>query len=376
MDVPFLYGRLAEKDSFIDREDDKRELKNFLRHGINTILVSPRRWGKSSLVRESMLELMAEDKNTRVCFFDAYRVHTEQDFYDQFVSAIIQGVSSSVERRINDVMKFVSRIMPSVTIKSDPLNSVELSLKVNPTKENPETILQLPEEIAKAKGIKVIVCIDEFQQLANLSEWVRLEALMRSVWQLQHQTTYCLYGSKMHMMTRIFNNPESPFFKFGQLINLKRIGKEYWIPYITGNFSKTGKSISDELAEQICETVEYNSWYVQQYSFFVWSHVGHTVTSADLDRQLQLLLDTNEEVFQNLLDELAPSQINMLKAIAAGESHLNAATVVDKYELGQPQTITRNKRVLVEKDIIEKNRDGLHFVDPVFKLWMRREYGD
>ncbi len=376
MDVPFLYGRLAEKDSFIDREDDKRELKNFLSHGINTILVSPRRWGKSSLVRESMLELMAEDKNTRVCFFDAYRVHTEQDFYDQFVSAIIQGVSSSVERRINDVMKFVSRIMPSVTIKSDPLNSVELSLKVNPTKENPETILQLPEVIAKTKGIKVVVCIDEFQQLANLPEWKRLESLMRSVWQLQHLTTYCLYGSKMHMMTRIFNNPESPFFKFGQLFNLKRIGKEYWIPYITDNFRKTGKSISDQLAEQVCETVEYNSWYVQQYSFFVWSHVEHTVTSADLDKQLQLLLDTNEEVFQNLLDELAPSQINMLKAIAAGESHLNATVVVDKYELGQPQTITRNKRVLVEKDLIEKGRDGLHFVDPVFKLWMRREYGD
>lgn len=93
MEVPFLYGRLAEKDSFIDRENDKRELKNFLTHGINTILVSPRRWGKSSLVKETMKELLNEDKNIRVCFLDAYKIHTEDEFYNKFASAVIQGVS-------------------------------------------------------------------------------------------------------------------------------------------------------------------------------------------------------------------------------------------------------------------------------------------
>lgn len=375
MEVPFLYGRLAEKDTFIDREDDKRELKNFLSHGINTILVSPRRWGKSSLVKEAMKELVAEDKTIKVCFLDAYKIHTEEEFYNQFASAVIQGVSSSVEKRLKDVIKFVQRITPSITISGDPMNSVEVNLKLNPAKESPESILRLPEEIAKSKKIKVIVCIDEFQQLANIANWDRLESMLRSEWQQQHLTTYCLYGSKMHMMTKIFNNANSPFFKFGQLMHLKRISKEYWIPYITDNFKKTGKSISPELAEQICDTVKYNSWYVQQYCFFVWSHVDNTVTKEDLERQLQLLLDTNEEVFQNELDDLAPSQIAMLKAIAAGEQHYNSAEVVRKYELGLPRTITRNKKVLVEKDLIEKGRDGLHFVDPVFELWIKREYG-
>lgn len=375
MEVPFLYGRLAEKDTFIDREDDKRELKNFLSHGINTILVSPRRWGKSSLVKEAMKELVSEDKTVRVCFLDAYKIHTEEEFYNQFASAVIQGVSSSVEKRLKDVIKFVQRITPSITISGDPMNSVEVNLKLNPAKESPESILRLPEEIAKSKKIKVIVCIDEFQQLANIANWDRLESMLRSEWQQQHLTTYCLYGSKMHMMTKIFNNANSPFFKFGQLMHLKRISKEYWIPYITDNFKKTGKSISPEQAEQICDTVKYNSWYVQQYCFFVWSHVDKTVTKEDLARQLQLLLDTNEEVFQNELDDLAPSQIAMLKAIAAGEQHYNSTEVVRKYELGLPRTITRNKKVLVEKDLIEKDKDGLHFVDPVFELWIKREYG-
>lgn len=374
MDIPFIYGRLAEKESFIDRVEDRRELKNFLRHGINVILVSPRRWGKSSLVRTSMEELMQEESKTKVCFMDASKIHTTEEFYNKFASIVIQGVSSTLEQKLSDLVKFINRFTPSITIASDPMNSVEVNLKVNPVKESPENILQLPERIAEAKGIKIIVCIDEFQQLANLPKWKNLEAMLRAEWQLQHHTTYCLYGSKMHMMKDIFNKANSPFFKFGQLMNLKRIAKEYWIPYIMSNFKKTGKTISESQAECLCERVKYNSWYVQQYCFFLWSHTDKEVTQKLLDNQLQLVLDTNEDLFLTEMDELTPTQIGMLKAIASGEKHFNAKDVVETYGLGQPQSITRNKKVLVEKDLVEKHLQDFSFVDPVFELWLKREY--
>ena len=374
MDIPFIYGRLADKESFIDRVEDRRELKNFLRHGINVILVSPRRWGKSSLVRTSMEELMQEESKTKVCFMDASKIHTEEEFYIKFASIVIQGVSSTLEQKLSDLVKFINRFTPSITIASDPMNSVEVNLKVNPVKESPENILQLPERIAEAKGIKIIVCIDEFQQLANLPKWKNLEAMLRAEWQLQHHTTYCLYGSKMHMMKDIFNKANSPFFKFGQLMNLKRIAKEYWIPYIMSNFKKTGKTISESQAECLCERVKYNSWYVQQYCFFLWSHTDKEVTQELLDNQLQLVLDTNEDLFLTEMDELTPTQIGMLKAIASGEKHFNAKDVVETYGLGQPQSITRNKKVLVEKDLVEKHLQDFSFVDPVFELWLKREY--
>lgn len=374
MDIPFIYGRLAEKESFIDRVEDRKELKNFLRHGINVILVSPRRWGKSSLVRASMDELVLEEPKTKVCFMDASKIHTEEEFYNKFASTVIQGVSSTLEQKLSDLVKFINRFTPSITIASAPMNSVEVNLKVNPVKESPENILQLPEKIAEAKGIKIIICIDEFQQLANIPNWKNLEAMLRAEWQLQHHTTYCLYGSKMHMMKDIFNKESSPFFKFGQLMNLKRIAKEYWTPYIVSNFEKTGKSISEELAECLCERVKYNSWYVQQYCFFLWSHTEKEVTQELLDQQVQLVLDTNEDLFLTEMDELTPTQIGMLKAIASGEKHFNAKDVVEKYGLGQPQSITRNKKVLVEKDLVEKHIQDFSFVDPVFELWLKREY--
>ena len=109
MEVPFQYGRLAEAKSFIDRVEDRKELKNFLSHGINTILVSPRRWGKSSLVKEAMRELVEEDKKVRVCFLDAYKLHTEEEFYNKFASAVIQGVSSTLEQKWGDFLRFINQ---------------------------------------------------------------------------------------------------------------------------------------------------------------------------------------------------------------------------------------------------------------------------
>lgn len=105
MEIPFQYGKIVEDDSFIDRIEDRKELKGFLSNGINTILVSPRRWGKSSLVKVAMKELAEEDKNIKVCFLDAFKIHSEEEFYDAFASAVIEGVSSTAEKRRGDFVK-------------------------------------------------------------------------------------------------------------------------------------------------------------------------------------------------------------------------------------------------------------------------------
>ena len=250
--IPFEYGSIAENEYFIDRIEDRRDLKTFLGGGINVMLISPRRWGKSSLVKAAMEELKQEQKDIRVCYLDAFKIFSEEEFYNKFASAILQGVSSTMEKRWADIVKFVQSISPSLTINSDPVNAVEVNLNFKPLKESAEEILNLPEKIAKAKGIHVIVCIDEFQQLANLPDWKRLEGTMRSVWQGQHSTTYCLYGSKRHMMMDIFGNSKNPFYRFGQMMTLKKIAKEYWKPFIHDSFYNHGKSISDDMIERIC----------------------------------------------------------------------------------------------------------------------------
>ena len=375
MDRPFIYGYLAEKDNFIDRQKERTQLKTFLSHGINVMLISPRRWGKSSLVKATMSEMTEEDHNVRVCYIDAFRIHSSQDFYNAYATAVINGLSSAFKKSIEWVKKYLQALTPSITLKSDPLNAIELDLSYQPLEKSAEEILQLPEKIAQSRGLHVIICIDEFQQLAKLPGWKKLEGLLRSVWQQHQSVNYCLYGSKRHMMLDIFENSSHPFYRFGQIMYIQKIDREYWIPYIQKGFSDYGKSISEIQAKRICDIVKCHSWYVQQLSFFVWSATIHSVTDPTIDQQIETLIDTNSPVFESETDALAPSQRAMLRALVNGEHHLNSQAVILKYGLGGSQTIVRNKKVLVEKDFIEICHDSYLFVDPVYELWLRREVG-
>lgn len=374
MKRPFVYGELATKENFIDREEDRKRLKTFLGNGVNVMLVSPRRWGKSSLVKAAMEELRNEDKSVRVCFIDAFKIHSATDFYNAFASAVVSGVGNTLEKGIEIIKKYIPALTPSLTLQSDPLNAISLDLRIKPLERSAEEVLNLPQVLAKTHACHVIICIDEFQQLALLPEWKQMEGMMRSVWQQQEDVTYCLYGSKRHMMMDIFNNSNNPFYRFGQVFYLKKIAREYWLPYIIDTFKQTGKTISEDFANKICDITECHSWYVQQLSFFVWSGTQTEVTDEIFREQTILLVDTNAPVFEADVDGLSASQVNMLMAIANGESHFRAQNVNLRYQLGAPQTISRNKQTLTNKDIIEKGENGYAFVDPIFKYWFKRNH--
>jgi hypothetical protein len=374
--VPFMYGLIAENDNFIDRVEDRKQLKTFLGGGINVMLISPRRWGKSSLVKAAMEELKQEDKQIRVCYLDASRIISEEEFYNKFAIAVIEAASSTLEKKWADFKQYVQALIPGVKLKASAFDAVEMEMELNfaPLKDSAERVLQLPEQISIDKGLHIIVCIDEFQQLSYLPNWKKMEATMRSVWQHQHHANYCLYGSKRHMMMDIFNNSNNPFYRFGQVLYMKKIEKQYWMPYIIEGFTKTGKHISEELASMICDIAQCHSWYVQQFSLFVWMNTETEVTEEIVNRQLQVVIDTNADMFAKDIENLAASQVAMLRAVSAGETQFNAKEVVERYGLGAPRTITLNKKTLIKRDIIEVNGDGYQFIDPVYALWFKREY--
>lgn len=374
MKSPFQYGTLVDKENFVNRVEERKQLKELLGSGINVMLISPRRWGKSSLVKVAMDELVQENKDIRVCYIDAFSIKTEAEFYQTFAKEVIATSASTLEKRLEDIKHFLKGISPSITLKSDSTDSMSFDLKFDLADRDIMEVLELPEKIAVAKGLRIVVCIDEFQQLAQLSGYKDMEGKMRSVWQKQHSVSYCFYGSKRHMMLDIFNNSSNPFYRFGQVLFLQKIKKEEWIPFIVTSFRKTGKSISEEQADKLCEIVKCHSWYLQQLCYFVWSGTSDTVTDETIEVRTQQLVDTNMPMFMNDTENLTAAQTNMLRAVADGEYRFNSQPVVRKYELGSAQTITRNKRMLSEKDFIEKEGNRYVFSDPIFELWFKREY--
>ena len=374
MKSPFQYGTLVDKENFVNRVEERKQLKELLGSGINVMLISPRRWGKSSLVKVAMDELMHEDKQGRVCYIDAFSIKTESEFYRIFAREVIACAASTLEKRLEDVRHFLKTVSPSITLKSTPTDTMSFDLKFELEERDVMEILKLPEKIAIAKSIRLIVCIDEFQQLAQLSGYRDLEGKMRSVWQKQQQVSYCFYGSKRHMMLDIFNNSSNPFYRFGQVLFLQKIKKEEWVPFIVNAFKRTNKEISKEQAEQLCDIVKCHSWYLQQLCYFVWSGTSDKVTDETIEMRTRQLIDTNMPMFMNDTENLTAAQTAMLRAVANGEYRFNSIPVVRKYELGSAQTITRNKRMLTERDFIEKEGELYVFSDPVFELWFKREY--
>ena len=374
MESPFQFGTLATKENFIDRNEDRAMLKQLLTSHINVMLISPRRWGKSSLVKRSMEELTSEKNDIKVCFIDAFSISSEAEFYRTFASKVIECASSKFEKWAEDAKDLLNGVIPQLIIKDQITDFMAFDIKFKPEEKDKLTILQLPETLAKKKGIKIIVCIDEFQQLSNLAEYKDMEGKMRSVWQQQEQTTYCLYGSKRHMMMDIFNNSNNPFYRFGQVVFLDKITKNNWMPFIIEGFRKTNKHISEDYASQICDIVECHSWYLQQLSFFIWNKTEKEVTADDFNYGVKQLLNINTPMFQSDCNKLTPAQLELLRAIAAGETKFSSAEVNSKYNLGNPNTLAKNKRSLQEQDIIEKTKDNtFRFVDPIFKLWIEKE---
>ena len=374
MESPFQFGTLATDKNFIDRVDDRAQLKQMLSSGINVTLISPRRWGKSSLVKKAMDELTAERKDIKVCFLDAFSINSEDEFYSRFASQVISCAAGRVEKALSDAKKYLSGLVSGITLKDGINDVLSVNLGYRPAEMDKMEILDLPERIAREKGLRLIVCIDEFQQLVHLKEYDDMEGKMRSVWQNQSHVSYCFYGSKKHMMMDIFGNSQKPFYRFSNIVFMPKIRKEDWIPFIINGFESTGKSISKDLASKICDITECHSWYLQQLCFFIWAATGNEVTDSIFETGVRKMIDTNAPMFMSDIEKLTPSQREMLRAIVAGETQLTSDSVMSRYHLGNPNTIVRNKKVLLEKSFVEPDDNGnLTISDPVFQLWHKAE---
>ena len=370
---PFIFGVATSGDNFTDRKKETERLLMNFQHGVNTILISPRRWGKTSLVQK-VCGLAQSDK-LKVVYLDIFSCRSDRDFYDVFVSAILKQTSSKLDEWLENIKQFLSRITPKISIGTDPLTDFSISFEMNPKGNDVDEILQLPERIAQKKGGNIVVCIDEFQQIAEFKDSKTFQKRLRSVWQLQKNVSYCLFGSKRHLMNELFEKKSFPFYKFGDAIYLQKIGTSDWIDYICARFEATGKHISKELAEGICLRVDNHSSYVQQLAWLVWVHTDKVATEQDVEAAYQDIIDQNTPLFEKQTESLTTYQMNFLRAVIDGiHGEFTSQEVLRKYQLGSSANVSIVKRALVKKELIEIEKRQVVIPDPIMVEWLRREF--
>lgn len=371
-EAPFVFGVRVEGNTFTDRKEETNRLKmNFL-YGVNTILISPRRMGKTSLV-EKVCSLVESD-TLKIAKIDAFGCRSENDFINAFATAVVRATSSKWEEWMENAKTFLSRFIPKISIGQDPLTDFSIALEYNRANTVTEDILQLPETIAKQKGIKIVICIDEFQQIADFPDSITFQKKLRSVWQLQSNVSYCLYGSKKHMMEKMFQSQSHPFYRFGDLFYLDKISETDWVEYICDRFRVTGKEISRELASEICTVTDRYSSYVQQLAWLVWLRTDRHATKEDVEFGIDRMLDACEPLFIQQTESLSAYQMNFLRALANGvHTGFTRSEILDTYQLGTAANISRLKKALTEKDLIMMTAPKkLEISDPILALWLKR----
>ena len=372
MNRAFVYGVSVEGENFTDRVKETKRLKLDFENGINVILISPRRMGKSSIVKKVKSEIT--DPTIKVVYMDIYDCRSEYDFYNRFASVLLKETATKTEQVLDNIKRFLVRLSPKITFSPEPMSEISLSLGITPQNYQPEEILQLPELIAQEQGVHLIICIDEFQQIGEFGDSLTVQKRLRGIWQHQQNVSYCLFGSKKHLMTKLFQNRKMPFYQFGEMMYLDKIPTADWVPFICSRFESQGKRISEDLARRICETVEGNSSYVQQLAWNVLAETEQTATEEDFNHGVDALLAQCSALFEEQLKGMTGYQMNFIRALCDGvSSDFGSKAVLEKYNLGSKSNISRIKSTLQDKEMIDFQQDTVYLEDPVFKIWFKRK---
>lgn len=374
METPFVFGKIATEKNFTDREQETACLVQNFVSLINAIIISPRRWGKSSLVNKAAELAMEQDKNLRVCHIDLFNVRNEEHFYSLLVQKVIAATSNRWEEAVESAKKFFSRLIPRISISSGPTNEVSVDSEWEEVKYNPDEVLDLAEKIAREKGLKVVVCVDEFQNIAEFSEPDYFQKKLRSHWQHHQHVAYCLYGSKRHMMLDVFTNASKPFYKFGNLIFLNKIEASCLVEFFQGRFVDTGKRITVEASRLIAGLTDNHPYYAQQLAQLSWLRTKEVCTEETVREAHAALVEQLSLLFVTITEALTTQQLNYLRALIAGEKSISSTEVMHRYRITSTTSISRSKAALVKNDILDNQAGKYSFQDPIYAYWLKTQY--
>ena len=354
MNALFTFGKTVSGDAFTDRENETTKLVSNFQYGVNTFIVSPRRWGKTSLVKKA--KSLAENDKLKIVYVDVQQCRSEEEFCERYASAVLTQTANRMDEWLENAKSFLSRFSFGVNTSPDPNSEMSIKIQLSSKERPTEDLLQLPEKIAKQKGIRIVICINEFQQIGNFPNTVQFQTKLRSVWQHHELTSYCLFGSRKHMMEALFDDSTKPFYKFGD--------RGFKVP--TKARLVCGQSL-------IVEHVDSNSSYVQQLSWYVFQRTQTKVTDKILSEALQELIDQCSELFEAKTENLTAYQINFLKAVSDGiQSGFSAANVIQDYKLGSSANVAVIKKALLEKDLIIIENKLVKLADPIMGLWLQK----
>jgi uncharacterized protein len=370
MQSPFVYGRIAEGSAFANRKSELQRLSGNLRNKIHTVVIGPRRIGKTSLVRKITAEYSGLSYY-RFCYIDAYKANDEYAFYNYLAAEVIKACSNNVEEAIEYSRQFMAKSSSKLALSLT--QSRDYNLAVMSENEVGDEALDLGNEIARKKNFTLIICIDNFQNIERFEQTLLFQKKFKTAIEKHDKTVYCIAGTRTSFLNDAFLSPDQPLFQTGDLIQLDRISIDELAPFVMNRFSENGKTCAMMFAERICKEMVCHPYYTQQLAHIAFMNANGKVDDAIIDRSIEEMIERNLVSFQREYENLSILQANFLRMLLDGiEDGFTTKPMIEKYRLSSSAAVIRVIDSLLKKEVIARRSGKFVFVDPTFHLWLQR----
>ena len=373
MGNPFYLQEVPLDAPFCDRNRELTELQSYAEAKANVVLFSPRRYGKTSLVKR--IQNTLANKGAVTLFADFFGVASVDDIASRLAKAVFVTTHKK-----DPLWKSALRAMKSFrpVLKPDPSGGVSLSVEPSTAGKGglgllDETMDSLREFVNTTKSF-VHVALDEFQEIVTLREALQVEGIMRTHIQ-QLQASHFFIGSRRRILLGIFNERQRPFFQSAINYPLNLLPSDELVQFIAGQFKKNQRKCTETVARRLASLTGYHPYYSQKLAFFVYE-LSKTVTEEAVDHGIERLILSERPVFEAILQGLSPHQRLLLQALAREPTpKLLASGYIQKHGLGSVGGVQHSSRQLEELDLIEKDGEtrGWRLVDPILASWLRMQ---
>lgn len=366
---PFLLTGYVSPDYFCDREQETQKLISALQNGRNVTLISPRRMGKTGLIRHIFHQMEAE-KQAKCYYVDLYKTDGLASLVEQLASVVLGSLDTTEAKIIKQVTTFFKSLRPLLSF--DSLTGVP-TFMVDVKPELAEHSLAEIFSYMEQSGQLCVIAMDEFQTIVDYGE-KNVEALLRS--HVQHLTSvhFIFSGSQRHVLENMFALANRPFYQSTQILNLYEIQESSYYQFATEKLEAHHQQIPTDVFNDLYQRLAGHTWYVQMVMNRLYESGQKQITKPLVNKVLNEIIDENEATFQTFMRLITPAQARLLKAIAKEGTVQQAlgSSFISKHQLGATSTIRSAIQSLVEKELVLDCQGGYQVYDRFFSLWLNR----
>ena len=365
---PFLVSGYESPEYFCDRKKETEDLLETLHNGRNITLTSPRRLGKTGLIKHIYHLLRLEDPKVTVIYIDLYSTESLHDFTQVFASAVLGQLDSNPVKAMKKIVNLFKSFRPILTV--DPVTGQpKIGLDIASGTET--STLEQVFKYLKQSGKTCYIAFDEFQQVIYYPE-KNVEALLRSFIQDLHSVHFIFSGSRAHMLGEMFLSPKRPFYQSTSEKTIGIIDEQAYFAFAERFFIAQGRALPGEVFHYVYSLYEGYTWYIQMILNRLYSKVGRTIDIELAQESIREILLENEFYYQHLLQVYPKGQVKLIKAIAKAKKVKEplSGEFISKYGLNATSSVRSALSRMLDEEIVYRSADGYMVYDRFFGQWL------